>query len=426
LRLLLRKKGQGPRSDRIHPRGKRAGKHGTAGFGSSAPADASRQFGRQPLRAPLLKANDWLHTPRYPPDRPKEGHGRKRFSIVWSGLAMASITSKCFLTNPSDSVAAGHSKYSRSGLSEEVRMRPSRHRSYPRLADPQRVTRCVTAPSRVVPLPSSKGGRKVRLGRLPSRKPVTVGLTAIFASNDNDSATPRPRQWLSDLLFSLVNNPIVPVLPLGGGPSTTNPAIWFCHPDHRSRCDGGQPPRNYTSAPFLSRWPHWNRDSLHDRVAGSGLGAQSKAACLRMQGAAHHARYLCRHRVQKRGRLVSFGPVNEGGAPASRGGQQESSHRVPKLPRSPCPLYVLTGCLWDAVQLSLMPVWNPQDLLGDFKQLSRKAVASATVQFKRPAQQSQGSSPCAPSSWGREETHACPPRGKRRHVVERSHRHRLD
>jgi hypothetical protein len=48
----------------------------------------------------------------------------------------------------------------------------------------------------------------------------------------------------------------------------------------------------------------------------------------------------------------------------------------------PCPVYVLTGCLWDAVQLSLMPVWNQQDLLED------STVASAAVQFKRPAQQS--------------------------------------
>lgn len=72
-----------------------------------------------------------------------------------------------------------------------------------------------------------KGEPKVRLvvGRLTSRKAVTVGLTAIVASNDNDSATPRPRPWLSDLLFSLTNNPIVPVSPPGGGLLTTKP----CH-----------------------------------------------------------------------------------------------------------------------------------------------------------------------------------------------------
>lgn len=98
------------------PGAKRAGKHGTAGFGSSAPADALRQFGRQPLRAPLLKPNDWPLPPSHPPDRPKEGHGRKGgFDlVVRAGDGIHHV--KCF---PLDSVAAGHpNTVSRSGISE--------------------------------------------------------------------------------------------------------------------------------------------------------------------------------------------------------------------------------------------------------------------------------------------------------------------
>lgn len=79
------------------PGAKRAGKHGTAGFGSSAPADALRQFGRQPLRAPLLKPNDWPLPPSHPPGR-RRGTGGKEVSILWSGLAMASITSSASLS----------------------------------------------------------------------------------------------------------------------------------------------------------------------------------------------------------------------------------------------------------------------------------------------------------------------------------------
>lgn len=139
------------------------------------------------------------------------------------GLAMASITSSASLSTAWQPDIQIQSFWD----IREVSMPPSRHRGYPRLADPHRVTRCVTAPSRVVPLPSSKRGNAKfdLLDASRVAKPSPLCLTAIVASNDNDSATPRPRLWLSDLLFFLTNNPIVSVSPLGGGPLTKKP----CH-----------------------------------------------------------------------------------------------------------------------------------------------------------------------------------------------------
>ncbi|KAK0741236.1 hypothetical protein B0T18DRAFT_227398 [Schizothecium vesticola] len=221
---------------------------------------------------------------------------------------------KCLLANLSDSVAAGHPNTVVLGY--------------------QRVTRCVTAPSRVVPLPSSKGGRKVRLGRLPSRKPVTAGLTAIVASNDNGSATPRPRQWLSDLPFlPRQQSDCACVAPWWRSLNHETLPIGFVTPTTAPDVMGANDPET-TPRPLFVLLATLESGFAARPSRWIWLGWPKQAACLSMQGAAHHARYLCRHRVQKRGQLVSFGPVNEGGAPASRGGQQESSHHVPRLPRS--------------------------------------------------------------------------------------------
>lgn len=224
--LLLRKKGQGPRSDHIHPRRKSAGKHGTAGFGSSAPADALRQFGRQPLRAPLLKANDWLHPPSHPPDRPKEGHGRKGGfdRVVRAGDGIHHV--KCFLSTAwqpdiqIQSVVLGYQS-EKSGCYPHAIVAT---RDWLILTESLDVSRSRAESS---PCPRRKGGTQSSTCCWTPHESQSCHrwFDRHCRLNDNDSATPRPRPWLSDLLFSLTNNPIVPVSPLGGGLLTTKP----CH-----------------------------------------------------------------------------------------------------------------------------------------------------------------------------------------------------
>lgn len=198
-----------------------------------------------------------------------------------------------------------------------------------------------------------KGQRKVRLvvGRLTSRKAVTVGLTAIVASNSpaapvvirspflphqqSDCACVAP--WWRSLDHE--------TLPFGFVTPITAPDVM--RPSH--------PETTYTLAPFLSCWPPWNRDSLHDRVAGSGLDAQSKQpvwqckAQLIMQDISadtayknvgdwclldlsmrvaprHHANVSTRAFIMSRGFLAASG--------------QPQACTYP-----PCPVYALTGCL---------------------------------------------------------------------------------
>lgn len=177
-----------------------------------------------------------------------------------------------------------------------------------------------------------KGQHKVRLvvGRLTSCKAVTVGLTAIVASNSpaapvvirspflphqqSDCACVAP--WWRSLDHE--------TLPFGFVTPITAPDVM--RPSH--------PETTYTLAPFFVLLATLESGFAARPSRWIWPGCAKQAACLATQGAAHHARYLCRHRVPKRGRLVSFGPVNEGGAPSSRQRQHESSHHVPRLPRS--------------------------------------------------------------------------------------------
>jgi hypothetical protein len=328
LRLLLRKKGQGPRSDRNPSPGQegRQARHGRLWlFGSGRRLAPIRTTASQSTAPEDQRLAPYAKTSTLP----AEGGAREVEvfdRVVRAGDGIHHV--KVLAHEPERQRGSRTSKYIR-----EVRMLPSRHRSYLRLADPQRVTRCVTAPSRAAPLPSSKGGRNVRLGRLPSRKPSHRWVDRYFRLK-------RQRQRHSPAAPVAIRSPFLP----HQQSDCACVAPWWRPLNHKP-CQLGLSP---TAAPDVMGASHpklhlgplfvplatLESGFVHDRVAGSGLDAQSKAACLRMQGAAHHARYLCRHRVQKRGRLVSFGPVNEGGAPASRGGQQESSHRVPRLPHS--------------------------------------------------------------------------------------------
>ena len=270
-------------------------------------------------------------------------------------------------------------------------MLPSRHRGYPRLADSQGATRCVTAPSRVVPLPLSKEGR------LPSRKPVAVWLTAIVASNDSDSATPRPPSGYQIPFSPSSTIRLCLCCPLVAVPQPLNPAIRACHPDHRRpRCDGGPATPKLHLGPFFVLLATLESGFAARPSRWIWLGWVKQASLFENARGSSSCKISLPTPRTKRGRLVSFGPVNKGGAPASRGGQQESSHRVPRLPRSfgtASSMYVpAVSCVCaNRVPVRCSPV-EPHAGMESTRtcrgpeQLSRKTVASATVQFKRPAQ----------------------------------------
>lgn len=152
----VRENGQGPRSDHIHPRRKegRQARHGRLWlFGSGRRLAPIRTTASQSATPEAER----LATSAKPSTRQAEGGAREERRFRSCGPGWRWHPSRQVL--PSRQRGSRTSKYSQSFWDiREIRMLPSRHRGYPRLADPHRVTPCVTVPSRVVPLPSSKRG----------------------------------------------------------------------------------------------------------------------------------------------------------------------------------------------------------------------------------------------------------------------------
>lgn len=203
-----------------------------------------------------------------------------------------------------------------------------------------------------------KGERKVRLvGRLTSRKAVTV----VF---DRHCRLKRQRQRHSPAAPVVIRSPFLPhqqsdcvcvapwwrsldheTLPLGFVTPITAPDVMG--PNH--------PETTCTLAPFLSRWPPWNRDSLHDRVAGSGLDAQSKQpvwqckAQLIMQDISADTAYKnvgdwCLLNLSMRVAPRHHADVSTRAVIMSRG-FLAASGQPQACTYPPCPVYALTGCL---------------------------------------------------------------------------------